>query len=79
MTAKEQLIERAPGFSEAQARAALRAAERQRGEVGAAIRAIGDAFADVDPEEIEAEAIKAAKQARAEIAAERRAAADRRG
>ena len=72
MTAKEQLIERAPGFSEAQARAALRAAERQRGEVGAAIRAIGDAFTDVDPEEIEAEAIKAANEARAEIAAERR-------
>jgi len=72
MTAKEQLLERAPGFSEAQARAALRAAERARGDVGVAIRAIGDAFADADPAEIEAEAARAAKEARAEIAAERR-------
>jgi len=46
MTAKEQLLERAPDFSEEQARAALRAAERlAREDAGAAIRAAGDAFA----------------------------------
>ena len=72
MTAKEQLIERAPGFSEAQAQAALSAAERQREDAFAAIRTAGDAFVGLDPAEIEAEAVKAARQARAEIAAERR-------
>jgi hypothetical protein len=72
MTAKQQLLERAPGFNEAQARAALSAAECEGRDVGAAIRAIGDAFADADPAEIEAEAVRAAKEARAETAAERR-------
>ena len=72
MTAKEQLIERAPGFSEAQAQAALSAAERQREDAFAAISAAGDVFAGLDPAEIEAEAVKAANEARAEIAAERR-------
>lgn len=70
MTAKEQLLERAPGFSEAQARAALRAAERE--DAAAAIRTISDAFVGVDPADIEAEAVRAVKEARAEIAAERR-------
>jgi len=74
MTAKQQLLERAPDFSEEQARAALRAAERlAREDAGAAIRAVGDAFADVDPSEIEAEAVRAVKEARAELAAERHA------
>lgn len=74
MTAKEQLLERAPDFSEEQARAALTAAERlAREDTGAAIRAVGHAFADVDPAEIEAEAVRAVKEARAELAAERRA------
>jgi len=53
--------------------AALRAAERlAREDSGAAIRAVGDAFADVDPSEIEAEAVRAVKEARAELAAKRR-------
>ncbi len=72
MTAKEQLLERAQGFSEAQARAALTAAERLEG-AGAAIKAIGEAFSDVNPAEIEAEAVRAVKEARAELAAERHA------
>lgn len=73
MTAKDKLLERAPGFSEQQARAALRAAERlAREDAGAAIRAVGDAFSDVDPAEIEAEAVRAVKETRAELAAERR-------
>jgi len=72
MTAKEQLLDRAPGFSEAQARAALTAAERLEG-AGAAIKAIGDAFSDADPAEIETEAVRAVKEARAELAAERHA------
>lgn len=78
MTAKELLIERAPHFSEAQARAALEAAERSE-RAWAALETIGDALADADPAQIEAQAIKAAKEARAEIAAERRVVAERRG
>jgi hypothetical protein len=74
MTAREQLLDRAPDFSEAQARAALTAAERlAREDARAAIRAIGEAFSDVDPVEIEREAVRAVKEARAELAAERRA------
>ena len=71
MTAKEQLLGRAPSFSEEQAQAALEAAERE----GArrALEAVGEAFADVDPAELEREAVKAVKQARAELAVERRA------
>lgn len=73
MTAKDKLLERAPDFSEEQARAALWAAERLgREDAGAGIRAVGDAFSDVDPAEIEAEAVRAVKEARAELAAERR-------
>jgi hypothetical protein len=72
MTAKEQLLDRAPGFSEAQARAALTAAERLQS-AGTALQAIGEAFSDVDPAEIETEAVRAVKEARAELAAERHA------
>jgi hypothetical protein len=38
-----------------------------------ATRKIGEAFADVDPEEIEREAVKAVREVRREMAAERRA------
>lgn len=74
MTAKEKLLERAPGFSEEQASAALEAADRlERETARAALAAVGDAFADVDPAELEREAVKAMDEAHAELAAERRA------
>jgi len=91
MTAKERVLAKAPDWTEAQAEAALQAAEqlerdaaliaqlRTRGvseteaaealaEARAALTAIGDAFADVDPAELEREALAAVREARAELA-----------
>lgn len=62
------LRERNPGKSERELMESLATIRRGR----EARKRIGEAFADVDPEEIEREAAKAVREVRHELAAERR-------
>lgn len=64
------LRERHPQKSERELMESLKTIKRGR----EARERIGEAFADVDPEEIEREAVKAVREVRKEMAAERRAA-----
>lgn len=63
------LRERNPEKSERELMESLATIRRGR----TAVERIGDAFAEVDPEEIEREAVKAVREVRAEAAAKRRA------